>query len=68
MEDKRSDALYDEQFDLEWELYGKLRTLIDASWDSNTLKHQIESLLIQYEKVRNEICDLDCPHKDNNKL
>jgi len=54
--DAKESALYDQYFDIEYELYMKLHTLIDASWDSNTLKLQIQKLLIEYDKIR---CELD---------
>lgn len=53
--DPKESALYDETFDIEWELYSKLRTLVDASWDSNTVKLQVEELLNQYEKAKHEL-------------
>ena len=56
MTDERTeDQLFNEKFDVEWELWGKLHTLIDASWDSNTLKRQIEELLKQYDKLEEEL-------------
>lgn len=49
------DRLYDEQFDIEFEILHKLDHLIGASWDSNTLKKEIESLMEQHSKIRNEL-------------
>ena len=53
--ERSKDQLYDEQFDIEWELYQKLGVLIEAEWDSNTLKQKVESLYKQYYNVRHEI-------------
>ena len=65
--DKKESELYDEQFDIEWELYSKLDHLIGASWDSNTLKAEIEELMKQLDKVKGELWNIqkeDCPHNE----
>lgn len=58
MTDKES-SLYTEEFDIEWELFNKLYTLIDAKWDSDTLKVEIESLVKQRSKILDEQRKLD---------
>ena len=66
---EREDQLYDEKFDIEYELFFKLRTLINASWDSNTLKIKIKELLEQWEKVEDELIELhETLHPDHHSI
>lgn len=60
---KKEDQLFNEKFDVEWEIINKIETLIDASWDSNTLKQQIETLVKQLDNLWGEIHKLGtcCP-------
>lgn len=58
MTEKQEDQLYDELGDLEMEILPKLNTLINAEWDSNTLKTQIESLMKQYNTVMYELGEI----------
>lgn len=50
---KREDALHGEMIDIEMEMIHKIEVLIEASWDSNRLKVQIESL----QKARDRLMD-----------
>lgn len=54
-EDPKEKALVFEKFDLQHEIITKLFVLVDASWDSNTVKSQIEKLLKDYDKIAHEL-------------
>lgn len=55
----KEDALYDELFTIERELMHQMKILIEAQWDSNTVKTKIEKLMKSFEKVDEEIGNLE---------
>lgn len=55
MDKKHEDALMDEQFEIEFEIILKLTTLIDAKWDSNTVKIEIEKLVEDFHRIGREL-------------
>ena len=57
--EQKHDQLMDENYEMEVEIFDKLETLIDAKWDANTLKLEIEKLVRQRNKVWGEIFELD---------
>ena len=57
--EQKHDQLMDENYEMEVEIFDKLETLIDAKWDANTLKLEIEKLVRQRNKVWEEIFELD---------
>jgi len=50
---KREDQLTDEMFDVECDLIQKIQYIVNAEWDSPTLKRKIELLL----KNHSDICE-----------
>jgi len=52
---KQHDALNDEMFEVEWELLEKIGSLVDAEWDSPTLKSKIEELVKQRTRLFSEL-------------
>jgi hypothetical protein len=60
---KKEEELLDESFAIEAEIIEKLHFLVGASWDSNTLKAEIENLLKAYERVSEELDKL--PHEEH---
>ncbi len=59
VENKQEEALYNEKFDIEWDIFTKLDALIEAEWDSNTLKQRIVALLKQLHDIHHELDQLD---------
>ena len=61
MTDKRKheDSLFDEKNEIEERVFDDLRTLIDADWDSNTVKLRLEGLVKEWDKIWEEIFKLD---------
>ena len=61
MTDKRKqmDNLFDEKFEIEEKVLDDLRTLIDADWDSNTVKLRLEGLVKERDKIYDELFKLD---------
>ena len=61
MTDKRKqmDDLLNEKFEIEEKILDDLKTLIDASWDSNTVKLGLEGLVKEREKIYEELFKLD---------
>ena len=61
MTDKRKqmDNLFDEKFEIEEKVLDDLRTLIDAGWDSNTVKLRLEGLVKERDKIYDELFKLD---------
>lgn len=57
--EEKHNRLMDENYEIEVEIFAKLETLIDAKWDANTLKMEIEKLVKQRNKVWQEIFELD---------
>jgi len=56
--DKREDVLFDESLDVEHELFTLIEYLINAEWDSDTLKGKIESLMKQKDVIDQELYKL----------
>ena len=56
---KKVDNLLDEKFEIEYKILDDLKTLIDASWDSNTVKLGLEGLVKEREKIYEELFKLD---------
>ena len=61
MTDKRKqmDNLLNEKFEIEEKVLEDLRTLIDANWDSDTVKLRLEGLLKERDKIYDELFKLD---------
>ncbi len=54
-ETKQEEALEKESYDTEREILERIQILIAAKWDSDTIKSEIESLMMQYEKLFEEL-------------
>ena len=61
MTDKRKqmDNLLNEKFDIEEKVLDDLRTLIDANWDSDTVKLRLEGWMKEQDKIYEELFKLD---------
>ena len=61
MTDKRKqmDNLFNEKFEIEEKILDNLRTLIDASWDSDSVKLRLEGLVKERETIYDELFKLD---------
>ena len=61
MTDKRKqmDNLLNEKFEIEEKVLEDLRTLIDANWDSDTVKLRLEGLIKERDKIYDELFKLD---------
>ena len=61
MTDKRKqmDNLLNEKFEIEEKVVEDLRTLIDANWDSDTVKLRLEGLIKEQDKIYDELFKLD---------
>jgi len=57
--EKQENNLLDEKFEIEYKILDDLRTLIDASWDSNTVKLRLESSVKELDKIYEELSKLD---------
>ena len=53
------DNLLNEKFDIEEKVLDDLRTLIDANWDSDTVKLRLEGLMKERDKIYEELSKLD---------
>ena len=47
---EQEDQLCDSKFDLEYDIFEKLGSLIQAKWDSNSLKFDLSKMLSEHEK------------------
>jgi len=56
---QKEDALFGEMVDIEYEIADQLRTLIHAEWDSNTVKSKLEKLMKDFDKINEEIEELE---------
>jgi len=56
---EKIDNLMKESIDVQWEIMYKLKTLIEASWDSDTLKIKLESLLKDFDKLNEELNEVE---------
>ena len=57
MTNKKSiDNLFDEVWDVEAEILDIVDVLIEAEWDSNTLKQKIQLKMKERDKIEEEIC------------
>jgi len=56
---KKVDNLLEENFEIEHKILDDLKTLIDASWDSNTVKLRLEDLIKERDKIYEELTKLD---------
>jgi len=54
---KQEDALFSEKFDIEFDILDRIDILILCKWDSPTIKHEIEKLCEQREKLSRELFD-----------
>ena len=54
-ETKGYDNLIDEEVESSTEICWKLKTLINASWDSNTVKLELEKLINSYGIILTEL-------------
>ncbi|MBL7015088.1 MAG: hypothetical protein ISR79_01850 [Nitrosopumilus sp.] len=57
--DKQESELLDEMFDIEHKILESLSTLVDAEWDSPTLKLRIEKLLKEQLEISKALSDYD---------
>ena len=53
---KSVDNLLDEIFDIEKEILDIVDILINAEWDSNTLKQKIQLKMKERDQIEEEIC------------
>jgi len=58
-ERKQMDNLLNEKFDIEEKVLDDLKTLIDANWDSDTVKLRLEGLMKEQDKIYEELFKLD---------
>ena len=57
MTNKKSiDNLFDEVWDVEAEILDVVDVLIEAEWDSNTLKQKIQLKMKERDQIEEEIC------------
>ena len=56
---KKVDNLLEENFEIEHKILDDLKSLIDASWDSNTVKLRLEGLIKERDKIYEELTKLD---------
>ena len=57
MTNKKSiDNLFDEVWDVEAEILDIVDVLIEAEWDSNTLKQKIQLKMRERDQIEEEIC------------
>ena len=56
---EKIDSLISEQMDIQWEIMYKLKTLIEADWDSNTLKLKLQRLVTDFDKLSEELDKLE---------
>ena len=57
MANKKSvDNLFDEVWDVEAEILDIVDVLIEAEWDSNTLKQKIQLKMKERDQIEEEIC------------
>ena len=57
MTNKKSiDNLFDEVWDVEAEILYIVDVLIEAEWDSNTLKQKIQLKMKERDQIEEEIC------------
>jgi hypothetical protein len=52
---RQIDHLLDEEFDLNLEITYTLKILVEAQWDSNTLKVKLEELISQHDMIYSEL-------------
>lgn len=57
--EEKETALFDEMVDVEYEMANQLRILIDAEWDSDTVKTKLQKIMKDFEKLNEEIEKLD---------
>ena len=53
---KSVDNLFDEVWDVEAEILDIVDVLIEAEWDSNTLKQKIQLKMKERDQIEEEIC------------
>ena len=53
---KAIDNLFDEVWDVEAEILDIVDVLIEAEWDSNTLKQKIQLKMKERDQIEEEIC------------
>ena len=53
---KSNDNLFDEVWDVEAEILDIVDVLIEAEWDSNTLKQKIQLKMKERDQIEEEIC------------
>jgi hypothetical protein len=58
-DEKRESALFDELFDIQYDIVEVLEHLVNAEWDSFTLMKKIEELLKQKSLIDQELYELD---------
>jgi len=52
---KQEEQLYDELTDNQWELFNAVDSLINAKWDSPTLKKEIKEYMDKHWKIYDEL-------------
>ncbi|MCP6727262.1 MAG: hypothetical protein KJI69_04500 [Patescibacteria group bacterium] len=55
---EQEDQLCDSKFDLEFDIFEKLGSLIQAKWDSNSLKFDLSKMLSEHEKISVDLYDV----------
>ena len=61
---KRFLELIDQQNNIQWNIIGKLISLINSKWKSSQLQIEIESLVETHSKITKELNGLD----ENNRI
>jgi chaperonin cofactor prefoldin len=52
-------ALFGKLVDIQYDMAHQLKTLINAEWDSNTMKSKLEKLVKDFDKINKELEKLD---------
>lgn len=62
---QKEDALYTEIVDVQLEMASQLKILIQADWDSDTVKSKLISIMLDYDKIDDEIFKLEERNKSD---
>jgi len=62
---KQEDAIYDELFDMQIDMFWKISDLRNAKWDSPTLKQEIEVMIDHGHKLHEELGIAEDRNKEN---
>lgn len=51
--------LIDKQNNLQWNIVSKLTALVKSDWNSEDIKNDLESLIIQHSKITKELNNIE---------